>query len=390
MKDNFFKKDELGFSTKAIHAGFDFDPATGAIMPPIYLSSTFAQKSPGDPISHYEYSRTANPTRDILQNNLAALEQGKFGICFSSGCAALATLLQTLAPGSHVVINDDVYGGTLRLLAKVFLSFGIQYSQCDLTDVSSLKSVIQDNTRLIWVETPSNPLLKITDIAALCQLKKQLIPEALVAVDNTFATPFLQNPLNLGADIVCHSTTKYIGGHSDVIGGALILNEPSLAEKLYYLQNAIGAIPSPMDCFLLLRSIKTLSVRMAAHCHNAKILADFLSQHPKIKKLFYPGLTSHPQHTLAQQQMRDFGGMITVILEGEMKDAIRFLEKVKLFTLAESLGGVESLIEHPATMTHAAIPLEHRQKIGLEDTLVRLSVGIEDVKDLMADLEQAL
>lgn len=378
------------FATKAIHAGFHHDPITGAVMPPIYLSSTFAQHTPGKPMSHYEYSRTANPTRDILQANLAALEQGKYALCFASGCAALTTLLHTLAPGSHVIINDDVYGGTHRLFHQVFAPLGITYTQCDMADFAALKSAFTPKTALIWIETPTNPLLKIIDIAAISELKKQIAPHVLFAVDNTFATPYLQNPLSLGADIVCHSTTKYIGGHSDIVGGALIINNDTLAEKCFFYQNAIGAIPSPMDCYLLLRSIKTLHVRMQAHCHNAKIIAEFLSNHPKIQKVIYPGLTSHPEHFLARHQMRDFGGMISVVLKGHQEDAMRFLQKVQLFTLAESLGGVESLIEHPGIMTHAAVPVAHREKIGITDSLVRLSIGIEDVEDLITDLEQAL
>ncbi|MBI2792627.1 MAG: cystathionine gamma-synthase [Gammaproteobacteria bacterium] len=381
---------DSSFGTKAIHAGFHHDTTTGAVMPPVYLTSTYAQTSPGVPVGSYEYSRTANPTRDVLQATLAALENGKYGLCFSSGCAAFNTLLQTLKPNDHVIISDDVYGGTLRLLQKVFAQWGIRYTQCDMTNVSQFQESYTEQTKLIWLETPSNPLLKIIDIATISEINKKQKQNVLVAVDNTFATPYLQNPLDLGADIVCHSTTKYIGGHSDIIGGALIVNDKALAEQLYFLQNATGAVPSPMDCFLLIRSIKTLHVRMQAHCSNAMHIAEYLSSHAKIKKVIYPGLNTHPQHALAKKQMRNFGGMISVVMTGNQVNAISFLQKLRIFTLAESLGGVESLIEHPALMTHAAIPADHRQKIGIEESMVRISVGIEDVKDLMDDLDQAL
>lgn len=384
------KQKSFHFATKAIHAGFHHDSATGAVMPPIYLSSTFAQVSPGTPISKYEYSRTANPTRDILQTNLAALENGKYCLTFASGCAALGTLLQAFSPGDHIIISDDVYGGTLRLFAKVFQQWGLHYTQCDMTDLTQFEQAYSSKTRLIWIETPSNPLLKIIDIAAISAINQQQPQRAWLAVDNTFATPYLQNPLNLGADLVCHSTTKYIGGHSDVVGGALILNDEALSDKLFFLQNSLGAVPSPMDCYLLLRSIKTLSLRMAAHCLNAQLIAQHLSTHPNIKKVIYPGLSTHPQHALAKKQMRSFGGMISVVLKGEISDVKRFLQNLQIFTLAESLGGVESLIEHPTVMTHATIPAQHRHKIGIEDTLVRISVGIEDVRDLISDLDQAL
>ncbi|MBS0289954.1 MAG: cystathionine gamma-synthase [Proteobacteria bacterium] len=376
------------FGTKAIHAGFHHDEVTGAVMPPICLSTTFAQRAPAQPIGNYEYARTANPTRDILQTTLAALEGGKFGLCFASGCNALNTLLQTLKPSSHVIISDDVYGGTLRLFTQVFNHWGITYTQCDMTDLKQFATAFTPQTQLVWLETPSNPLLKILDIAALCDINQQQKQQPILAVDNTFATPYLQNPLHLGADVVCHSTTKYIGGHSDVLGGALILNDQTLAEQLYFLQNAQGGVPGPMDCFLLIRSLKTLHVRMQAHCDNALKLAEFLQNHPKISKVIYPGLTNHPQHQLAAQQMRNFGGMISCVLKEEI-DVKRFLQSLQIFTLAESLGGVESLIEHPATMTHAAIPEAHRQKIGIEASLVRISVGIEDIDDLTQDINQA-
>ncbi|MGD9592167.1 MAG: cystathionine gamma-synthase [Candidatus Berkiella sp.] len=383
------EKNNLGFATKAIHSGFDSDH-TGAVMPPVYLSSTFKQITPAHPVGKYEYSRTANPTRDVLQANLAALEKGQYGLCFSSGCAALNTVLQYLQPGDHVIVSDDVYGGTLRLLANVFSQWGITSTQCDMTNLAAFKQAYTDKTKLVWLETPSNPLLKLIDIAAICDINKKQNQNALVAVDNTFATPFLQTPLELGADIVCHSTTKYIGGHSDIVGGALVVNDSALAEKLYYLQNAIGAIPSPMDCFLLIRSIKTLHVRMQAHCHNAMQIATFLKSHPKVNKVYYPGLSEHSQHQLAKDQMRDFGGMISVDLNGDQDFLSTFFKRLEIFTLAESLGGVESLIEHPSVMTHAAIPQAHRQKIGITDSLVRISVGIEDSADLLDDLKQAL
>lgn len=381
---------KCGFATRAIHAASHYDPTTGAVMPPIYLATTFAQTYPGKPISHFEYARTNNPTRELLQSTLATLEQGQFALCFSSGCAAFATLLQSLPQGSHVLVSDDIYGGSLRLLEKVFFSHGLSYTLADLTDVKNIKLHGQKNTKLIWVETPSNPLLKIVDIKAISEAKQALFPDAILAVDNTFATPYLQTPLTLGADLVCHSTTKYLGGHSDVLGGALIMNDAELYKTLSFLQNAIGSVPSPFDCYLLLRSIKTLAVRMNAHCENAMKVAKWLSSHSKVKKVMYPGLSSHTGHKLAQTQMRGFGGMISIVLDLSQPEVITFLQKLKIFTLAESLGGVESLIEHPATMTHAAIPEDHRQKIGIENSLVRLSIGIEDPEDLIHDLEQAL
>lgn len=383
-----FKKS--GFSTRAIHAGSHYDSTTGAVMPPLYLATTFAQTYPGKPISHFEYSRSNNPTRELLQSTLASLEHGQFGLCFSSGCAAFATLLQSLPPESHVLVSDDIYGGSLRLLDKVFLQHGLSYTQCDLTNTNHIAKYGRENTKLIWLETPSNPLLKIMDIHLISETQKSLFPSAILAVDNTFATPYLQTPLTLGADVVCHSTTKYLGGHSDVLGGVLIMNDAELFKALSFLQNAVGAVPSPFDCYLLLRSIKTLAVRMKAHCDNAMMIAQWLQMHPKVEKVFYPGLASHPGHALAQSQMRHFGGMISIVLKLSQHDVITFLQKLNVFTLAESLGGVESLIEHPATMTHAAIPEDHRKKIGIHNSLVRLSIGIEDPADLIHDLEQAL
>lgn len=383
-----FKK--VGFATKAIHAEFHHDIYTGAVMPPLYLSTTFAQYAPGKPISHFEYSRSNNPTRELLELTLAALEGGKFGICFSSGCAAMATVLQSLPVGSHVILSDDVYGGSLRLLKSVFADHGLQYNLCDLTNPDQIKSFSQDNTKLIWLETPSNPLLKIIDLAAIDKARKAYCPHAYLAVDNTFATPYLQTPLAFGADIVCHSTTKYLGGHCDVVGGALILNNPELHEKLIFLQNAIGAVPSPFDCYLLLRSIRTLSVRMKAHCENARLIAAHFDTHDKVQAVIYPGLTQHPQHDIAVKQMRDFGGMIDLKLNLSLDETLAFLQKLQIFTLAESLGGVESLIEHPATMTHAVVSPQHREAIGITDNLLRLSIGIEEPDDLVNDLENAL
>lgn len=381
---------EFGFCTRAIHAGQHPDPTTGAVMTPIYQTSTYAQYAPGKPYSEYEYSRTANPTRSALENNLASLENAQFGLAFSSGCAALSTLLHTFTPGDHVLVGDDVYGGTFRLFDKVFKQFGIEYTLADFTDPTHIAQHIKNNTKLVWLETPTNPLLKIFDIAAISEHVKNINPSIYIAVDNTFATPYLQTPLSLGADIVCHSTTKYIGGHSDIIGGALLTNHFDLCEKLKFYQNAIGAVPSPQDCFLLLRSTKTLALRMQKHCMNAHAIALFLEQHPKVERVIYPGLVSHPQHHLAGKQMRLFGGMISFYLRGDKQDALSFLEKLSLFTVAESLGGVESLIEHPGIMTHAAIPETLRAQSGITDNFIRISVGIEEEEDLIKDLDDAL
>lgn len=381
-------KNEHKFSTLAIHAGQDPDPTTGAIMKPVYQTSTFVQASPGVCKDEYDYARSKNPTRTALEENLAALEGGSFGIGFSSGCAATTAAAQLLNAGDHVVLCDDVYGGTFRIFDKVMKRFGVEYTMVDMTDLKKLESAFRPNTKMMWIETPTNPMLKIIDIEAAASVARK--KGALTAVDNTFASPYLQNPLRLGADIVCHSSTKYIGGHSDVIGGALVVNDKDLADRLHFLQNAVGGVPGPWDCFLLLRSTKTLAVRMDRHCLNAMTIAEFLSNHKKVAKVIYPGLQSHPQHQIARKQMKDFGGMITVTLKGDINDARRFLERVKLFSLAESLGGVESLIEHPAIMTHASIPKEQREVLGISDGLVRLSVGIEDVGDLIGDLEYAL
>lgn len=385
------KDNNLKFATRAIHAGFDpKQEQHGAVMPAIYQSTTFAQTSPGTPLGNYEYSRSANPTRTVLESILADLEQGTHGFCFSSGCAALSTLLHCIEPNSHVILSDDVYGGTVRIFKQVFAKFAITHSICDLSNIDNLKQAYQDNTQLIWLETPSNPLLKIIDIAKICAINSSQARPALVAVDNTFATPYLQQPLQLGADIVCHSTTKYIGGHSDAVGGALVVKNTSIAEKIAFMQNAIGAISGPQDCYLLIRSLKTLSLRMQRHCENALQVANFLQDHHKIEQVFYPGLNSHPQHSIATQQMSDYGGMISVMLKGNLKDAQQFLSKLQIFTLAESLGGVESLIEHPAIMTHATLTPEHRQQLGITDGFIRLSIGIEDVSDLISDLDAAL
>ncbi len=378
---------ELGFSTLAIHAGQAPAPGNGAIMTPVYLSTTYVQKSPGVH-QGYEYSRTKNPTRTALEENLAALEKGKYGLCFASGCAAADTVMHLFEAGDHVICSDDVYGGTFRLFDKVFRRLGINFTFVDLTDLAAFRNAFTEKTKLVWVETPTNPMLKIIDLKEISARAHE--KKVLVAVDNTFASPYLQQPLLFGADIVLHSSTKYLGGHSDVIGGALIVNDQRLAEKLYFLQNAVGAVPSPMDSFLLLRSTKTLAIRMEQHCKNAKQVVAFLSQREDLEKVIYPGLETHPQYVLAKKQMRDSGGMISVVLKGGLARSQKFLERVKLFSLAESLGGVESLIEHPAIMTHASVPSDLRLQLGISDGFVRLSVGIEDVEDLIEDLRGAL
>lgn len=376
-----------GFGTRAIHAGQSPDPTTGAIMTPVYLTSTFVQESPGV-LKGYDYSRSGNPTRTALEANLASLEGGRFGFAFASGLAAMDCMLHTLSAGDHVVLSDDVYGGSFRILDKAYKQLGFQITRVDMSDLRATEAAIREGTKLVWVETPSNPLLKVIDIQAVAKMARTR--RAVCVVDNTFATPYLQNPLALGADVVHHSSTKYLGGHSDVVGGALVTGDEGLAQRIKFLQNAIGGVPSPFDCFLLLRSTKTLHVRMERHCQSALKVARWLEQHGKIERVVYPGLPSHPQHAIAKKQMRGFGGMVTCFLRGGLEEARRFLERVRLFSLAESLGGVESLIEHPAIMTHASIPPETRREIGLSDGLVRLSVGIEDVEDLIADLEQAL
>lgn len=379
---------EYRFNTLAIHAGQAPEATFGAVMTPVYQTSTYVQKSPGVAVDGYEYARTKNPTRTALEENIAALEGGKHGVCFSSGCAATTTLLQLLNAGDHVVSCDDVYGGTFRLFDKVFKRFGIEYTMVDMGDPAKLEAAFRPNTKMVWIETPTNPMLKIIDIERVATAGKKR--GATVVVDNTFASPFLQNPLSLGADIVLHSSTKYIGGHSDVVGGVVVTNSSEINEKLRFLQNAVGAVPGPWDCFLLLRSTKTLPLRMERHCQNAMKVAEFLSSHKGVEKVIYPGLSTHPGHAIAKKQMRDFGGMITCVLRGGLDYSRKFLERVKIFSLAESLGGVESLIEHPAIMTHASIPVDQRAALGIADGLVRLSVGVENIEDLIEDLKIAL
>jgi cystathionine beta-lyase/cystathionine gamma-synthase len=374
--------------TRAIHAGQEPDPATGAIMTPVFLTSTYKQDAPAQPRGGYEYSRTSNPTRTALQDNLASLEGGAWGLCFASGLAATNALLDRLAPGDHVVAGDDLYGGTYRIFRRVFERYGIRFGFVDTTDAAAVAAAIEPSTRYVYVETPSNPLLRISDLAAIARAAHER--GALVVVDNTFATPFLQRPLELGADLVLHSLTKYLGGHSDVVGGALVGADDKLRAELAFFQNAVGGTPGPMDAFLVLRGTKTLHVRMERHCENALALARWLEQRPEVSRVVHPGLASHPQHALAKRQMRGFGGMLSFELAAGLEAANALASSTRLFTLAESLGGVESLIEIPASMTHASIPAETRRAQGLGDGLVRLSVGIEHVDDLRADLEQAL
>lgn len=380
----------MKFNTKVIHGGQHHDPATGAVMPPVYQTSTFVQTSPGKPLNpDYEYSRAANPTRTALENALASIENGAKGLAFSSGLAATDCLIRTFKAGDEIIAMDDLYGGTYRMFTRIFKNSGIVFHFVDMNDLDKFQSLINENTKLVWVETPTNPLMKLADIEAIAQITKK--HNLLFAVDNTFATPYLQKPLDLGADIVMHSATKYLGGHSDVIAGALIIKDPELAEQLHFQQFATGATLGPMDSFLVLRGIKTLHLRVQRHCENGLKVAEFLENHPKIKSVYYPGLASHPFHDLAKKQMKAFGGMVSFTFQsGEMASAISFLEKLKVFTLAESLGGVESLANHPTLMTHASIPAEKRLEVGISDDLVRLSVGVEDIEDLLADLEQAL
>ncbi len=378
----------MKFATKAIHAGVHPDPETGAIMTPIYQTSTYVQRSPGDHRG-YEYSRTHNPTRTQLQNAVAALENGQHGIAFASGMAAIDCLLKLFAPGDEIISTNDLYGGTYRLFTKVYEPLGLKFHFVPMHDMAAVRAKISPRTKLIWVETPTNPLLNVIDIAAAAEVAREA--GALLAVDNTFSTPYLQTPLDLGAGVVMHSLTKYMGGHSDVVMGALVLNDDALAERLRFYQNACGGTPGPQDCFLVLRGLKTLHLRMQRHCENGRAVAEYLRQHPKVEKVFWPGFETHPNHAVAAKQMRDFGGMISFVLKGDKKeDAIAVLEKFQLFALAESLGGVESLCGHPATMTHASIPPEERRKAGLSDSLIRLSVGIEDAEDLIDDLAQAI
>jgi cystathionine beta-lyase/cystathionine gamma-synthase len=378
----------MKIATKFIHAGAEPDPSTGAIMTPIYQTSTYVQEAPGKN-KGFEYARSQNPTRKALEEALAIIENGKYGLAFSSGVAATDAVIKLLEPGDEVIAANDMYGGTYRLFTKVFAKFGIKFLYTDMNNTDNIKKLITPKTKLIWTETPTNPLMNICDIAAIATLAKK--NNIWVCVDNTFASPYLQNPLDLGADIVMHSSTKYLGGHSDVIQGALMMNDSSLRDQLYFIQKSCGAVPGPMDCFLVLRGIKTLYVRMKQHCENGKIIADWLRKHPSIGKVYWPGFEDHPGYSIARKQMRDFGGMLSFTLKDDsVENAMRVLSSTKLFSLAESLGGVESLINHPASMTHASIPKEERIKNGLTDSLIRLSVGIEDADDLIADLQQAI
>lgn len=388
LKQNINLMSEYKFGTKAIHAGAHPDPSTGAIMTPIYQTSTYVQESPGVN-KGYGYARGKNPTREALQENIAAIENGKHCVCFSSGVAATDAVLKLLKPGDEVITGDDLYGGTYRLFTKIYEKFGIRFHFIDLTNAENIRTVLNENTKLIWAETPTNPTMQIIDIAACAAISKE--NNLMLVVDNTFASPYLQNPLNLGADIVMHSATKYLGGHSDVVMGALITNSPELHEQLYFVLNSSGANPGPMDSFLVMRGIKTLHLRMERHCHNGRIIAEYLRNHAKIAKVYWPGFPDHPNHEIAKKQMRDFGGMISIVLkEGSIENTFKVASSFKVFSLAESLGGVESLINHPATMTHASIPKAERERVGVVDSLLRLSVGVEDVEDLIADLEQAL
>ena len=378
----------MKFATKTIHAGQQADQTTGAIMTPIYQTSTYIQESPGKH-KGYEYSRTGNPTRKALEDNLASLENGKYGLCFGSGLGAIDTVIKLLSPGDEVISTNDLYGGTYRIFTKIFKNYGIKFHFVGLDNVTKLESYINKRTKIIWAETPTNPMLNISDIESIGKISKKY--NITFVVDNTFATPYLQKPLDLGANIVMHSLTKYMGGHSDVVMGALVCKNDLLAEKLYFLQNSCGAIPSPMDSFLVLRGIKTLHIRMQRHCENAKIIAHFLKDHPKVGNVYWPGFESHPNHLIAKKQMSDYGGMVSFNIKGnKLTDAISVVSNTHYFSLAESLGGVESLCGHPASMTHAAIPKIEREKTGVVDSLIRLSVGIEDSEDLIDDLKQAL
>jgi cystathionine beta-lyase len=378
----------MKIATKMIHAGATPDPSTGAIMTPIYQTSTYVQEAPGKN-KGFEYARSQNPTRKALEEAFAVIENGNFGLAFSSGVAATDAVIKLLEPGDEVICANDMYGGTYRLFTKVFEKFGIRFLYVDTTNAANVAAAITNKTKLVWLETPTNPLMNITDIEAVAAITKP--KNILLAVDNTFASPYLQNPLDLGADIVMHSVTKYLGGHSDVIQGALMMNSAELREKLYFIQKSCGAVPGPMDCFLVLRGIKTLHVRMKQHCENGKIIANWLRNHPKVAKVYWPGFEDSPGYTVAKKQMRDFGGMLSFTLKDDsMENATRVLSSTHLFSLAESLGGVESLINHPASMTHASIPREERLKNGLTDSLIRLSIGIEDAEDLIEDLEKAI
>ena len=376
------------FGTKAVHAGVVPDPSTGAVMTPIYQTTTYVQSAPGQH-KGFEYSRSQNPTRQALENSIAALENAAYGLCFASGMAAIDAIIKTLKPGDEVISTSDLYGGSYRLFTKIFQDFGIHFQFINMENAENIEKYITGNTKLIWVETPTNPMMKIIDISAVAQIAKN--HQITLCVDNTFSTPYLQNPLDLGADLVMHSVTKYIAGHSDVLMGALATNDNKLAKKLAFIQNASGAVPGPQDCFLVLRGIKTLHLRMQRHCENGAGIANYLKNNPKVDKVYWPGFQNHPNHGIASKQMHDYGGMISfTLIENTIESATEVLKKFNLFTLAESLGGVESLSGHPASMTHASIPKEERDKVGLSDSLIRLSVGIEDLEDLIQDIKQAL
>jgi len=378
----------MKFATKAIHAGQEPDPSTGAVMTPIYQTSTYWQKSPGDN-KGFEYSRGTNPTRKALEGCLAALENAQFGLAFSSGMGATDAVMKLLMPGDEVITGNDLYGGSYRMFTKIFANYGIKFHFIDLSRPDSIREYINDKTKLIWIETPTNPTMQIVNIEAIGTISKE--KNLLLVVDNTFASPYLQNPIDMGADIVMHSVTKYIGGHSDVVMGALMLNDEELYKKLWFIYNACGATPGPMDSFLVLRGIKTLHLRMKAHCENGRKIAEYLKTHPKVDRIYWPGFTDHPNHDVAKKQMRDFGGMISITLkDAGLQETFKVASSFKVFTLAESLGGVESLVNHPVTMTHASIPKTEREKVGVVDNLLRFSVGVEDVEDLLEDLEQAL
>lgn len=382
------KQFTMKFNTKTIHGGQKHDPAYGAVMPPIYQTSTYAQSTPGGH-KGFEYSRTHNPTRQALENAFASIENGEYGLAFGSGLAAIDAVMKLLKPGDEVISTNDLYGGTYRLFTSIFKNFGIKFNFIGMQNASNIEDYITENTKIIWVETPTNPMMNIIDIKATAEIAKK--HNVLLAVDNTFATPYLQQPLDLGADLVMHSATKYIGGHSDLVMGALIVKDKELADKLYFIQNASGAVCGPQDSFLALRGIKTLHVRMQRHCENGRAVAEYLASHPKIEKVYWPGFESHPNHEIAKAQMKDFGGMISFVTKGnDYNEAIKIVENLKVFTLAESLGGVESLCGHPASMTHASIPKEERENTGVVDSLIRLSVGIEDEEDLINDLKQAI
>ncbi|MGV8879115.1 MAG: cystathionine gamma-synthase [Sphingobacteriaceae bacterium] len=378
----------MKFGTKAIHAGQEPDPTTGAIMTPIFQTSTYWQKYPGDH-KGYEYSRGTNPTRKALEDNLAALENAAYGLAFSSGMGATDAVMKLLRPGDEVITGNDLYGGSYRMFTKIFANYGVKFHFIDFANPENIKPYINQNTRLIWIETPTNPTMRIVDIQAVADIAK--VHKLILAVDNTFASPYLQNPIDLGADIVMHSVTKYLGGHSDVVMGALMMNDEKLYTDLQFIYNACGATPGPMDCFLVLRGIKTLHLRMKAHCENGRLVAEYLKKHPKIDKIYWPGFPDHPNHEVAKKQMRDFGGMISITLkDADLNETFRVASSFKIFSLAESLGGVESLLNHPVSMTHGSIPKEEREKVGVTDNLLRLSVGVEDIEDLLEDLKFAL